>query len=86
MYKVPPDLWVSLATVNFDSNVALWLQNYEAQYGVECWSDLCVAVERKFGRDLYHNYMRDLLTIEQTVDVLEYVGRFEQAKQSVSSQ
>jgi hypothetical protein len=42
-----------------------------------------VAVEQKFGRDLHHNYMRELLTIKQTSDVLEYAGRFEQAKHRV---
>jgi hypothetical protein len=44
---------------------------------------LCVAVDQKFGRDLHHNYMRDLLTIRQTSDVLEYAARFEQAKHRV---
>lgn len=42
-----------------------------------------MAVEQKFGKDLYHNYMRDLLTIRQTGDVLENAGRFEQAKHRV---
>jgi hypothetical protein len=46
---------------------------------------LCVAVNQKFGRDPHHNYMRDLLTIGQTSDVLEYAGRFEQAKLSLSA-
>jgi hypothetical protein len=40
-------------------------------------------VEHKFGKDLYQNYMRDLLSIRQTSDVLEYSNRFEQAKHKV---
>jgi hypothetical protein len=42
-----------------------------------------VVVEHKFGRDLYQNYMRDILSIKQTTDVLEYAGKFEQAKHRV---
>lgn len=38
---------------------------------------------QKFGRDLHHNYMRELITIKQTSDVLEYAARFEQAKHKV---
>lgn len=75
--------WVSLATINIDSNSALWLQAYEAHHTVETWADLCIALERKYGGDLYPNYMRDMLNIKQTTDVLEYVGTFEQAKHRV---
>jgi hypothetical protein len=42
-----------------------------------------VAVEHKFGRDLYQNNMRDILSIKQTTDVLEYAGRFEHVKHRV---
>jgi hypothetical protein len=42
-----------------------------------------VAVDQKFGKDLYHNYMKDILSIRQTGDVLEYASRFEQAKHRV---
>lgn len=61
----------------------MWLQSYVAQHSVLTWPELCVAVEQKFWQDLHRNYMRDLLAIRQTSDVLEYVGRFEQAKHRV---
>jgi len=64
-------------------NAELWLQTYEAHHSIDNWPELCVAVEKKFGQDLYHNYMRDLLSIRQTDDVLEYAGRFETAKHRV---
>ena len=83
MYSVPVHLWVPFATLNFSDNAALWLQTYETQYGVSSWPDLCVAVDQKYGRDLYQNYMRDLLAIRQTSSVLEYAERFEQAKHRV---
>jgi hypothetical protein len=83
VYDVPVHLWVHFATVNFKGNAALWLLTYEAQHNIDSWPDLCVAIEQKFGRDLYQNYMRDLLSLRQTSDVLEYAERFEQAKHRV---
>jgi hypothetical protein len=77
------NVWVSFATINFRGNAELWLQSYEAQHTIGSWAELCVAVEHKFGRDLQFNYMRDLLAIKQTSDVLDYSTRFEQAKHRV---
>jgi hypothetical protein len=75
MYNVPIHVWVPFATINFRGNAELWLQNYEAQHSIDNWPELCVAVEQKFGQDV--------LSIRQTDDVLEYVGRFETAKHRV---
>jgi hypothetical protein len=83
MYSIPVHVWVPFATINFRGNAELWLQTYEAQHSIESWPELCVAIENKFGQDLYHNYMRDVLSIRQTEDVLEYAGRFETAKHRV---
>ncbi|CAN6236915.1 unnamed protein product [Urochloa humidicola] len=83
MYGVPVHMWVSFATINFRGNAELWLQSYEAQHNIDNWPDLCVAIEQKFGQDLYQNHMRDLLNIRQTADVLEYAERFETAKHRV---
>jgi hypothetical protein len=83
MYNVPVNVWVPFATINFRGNAELWFQSYKAQHSVGTWPELCVAITPKFGRDLHHNYMRELLTIRQTSDVLEYASRFEQAKHRV---
>ncbi|CAO2166488.1 unnamed protein product [Urochloa humidicola] len=83
MYNILVGLWVSFATINFKSNAKLWLQTYEAHHTIESWPDLCVAVEHKFGRDLYQNHMRDLLQIKQTTTVEEYAERFSQAQHRV---
>jgi hypothetical protein len=82
MYNIPVHVWVPFASINFRSNAELWLQTYEPQHTIGSWPELCVAVDQ-FGRDLHHNYMRDLLTIRQTSDVLESAARFEQAKHRV---
>jgi hypothetical protein len=83
MFKVPVHHWATYAAINFKGNAELWLQIYEAQHSIDSWPDLCYAVEQKIGRDLYQNYMKDLLSIRQTTDVLEYASRFEQAKHRV---
>ncbi|CAN6297623.1 unnamed protein product [Urochloa humidicola] len=82
-FRVPVELWAPYATINFHDNAAQWLLSYEAQHSVDSWPELCAAVEQKFGPDLYQNYMRDLLAVKQTADVLEYATRFEQAKHRV---
>lgn len=61
MYQVPMHLWSQFATIHFCGSAALWLQTYEAQHADITWVELCVAVESKFGRDLYQNSMTDLL-------------------------
>jgi hypothetical protein len=83
MFQVPIHLWAPYATINFKGTAELWLQTYEAHHAIDSWPDLCYAVEQKFGRDLYQNYMKDLLSIRQTTDVLEYADRFEQARHHV---
>jgi len=79
MYHIPMHLWPQFATIHFHGSAELWLQTYEAQHSDEdiSWAELCIAVESKFGRDLYHNAMNDLLQIKQTADVQEYYDRFQ---------
>ena len=77
MYQVPLHLWSEFATIHFHGSAALWMQTYEAQHPITSWPELCVAVESKFGRDLYHNAMNELLSIQQTAGVHEYYSRFE---------
>ncbi|WVZ71633.1 hypothetical protein U9M48_020200 [Paspalum notatum var. saurae] len=83
MFRVPVHLWAPFATIHFYGPAALWLQTYEAQHTVDTWAALCIAVETKFGRDLYNTSMRELLGIRQTQDVQEYHSRFEEAMHKV---
>ena len=61
----------------------MWPQTYEAQHGIDNWVDLCIAIEAKFGRDLYQNSMQDILSMQQTSDVKEYHDRFQSAMHKV---
>ncbi|CAN6292538.1 unnamed protein product [Urochloa humidicola] len=83
MYRVPVHNWVPFATINFRGNAELWLQSYEAQHTIDSWPDLCVAVEHKFGQDLYQSDMKELLAIKQTGSVLDYAEKFEKMRHKV---
>ena len=79
MYHVPMHLWAQFATIHFSGSAELWLQTYEAQHSDEeiSWVELCIAVDFKFGRDLYHNAMNDILQIKQHTSVQECFDRFQ---------
>lgn len=83
MYRVPMHVWSEFATIHFHGGAALWLQTYEALHPISTWAELCVAVEAKFGRDLYHIAMNELLQIRQTADVQDYYDRFQSAMHKV---
>lgn len=83
MFGVPIQYWAQYATLHFNGNAALWLQTYEAQHSIDGWVELCLAVERKFGKDLYHNYMRELLNLKQLGSVQEYYEKFESSMHKV---
>jgi len=38
--------------------------------GCSLASDICVVVDHKFDRDMYQNYMRELLAIKQTTTIV----------------
>ena len=77
MFNVPVHRWAQYGTLHFKGHAALWLQTYEAQHGIDNWVELCIAIESKFGKDLYHNSMLELLSIKQTSDVQDYYDRFQ---------
>jgi hypothetical protein len=83
MCGVPRDLWAPFATLHFQGHAAYWLKTFEAQHTNYHWVELCVAVDAKFGKEMYHNYMRDLLEIRQTTDVAAYHSRFVDAMHKV---
>lgn len=83
MFDVPVHCWAQYATIHFKCHAKLWLQTYEAQHKIDSWVELCIAIESKFGKDLYHNSMHDLLSIRQTTNVQEYYDRFQSAMHKV---
>lgn len=83
MYQVPYATWASFATLHFVGNAALWLQTYEELHAVESWSELCVAVNGKFGRDRYQQFLEKLDNLKQEGTIEEYYSRFEELMHKV---
>jgi hypothetical protein len=54
LYRIATHLWVTFATMIFKGNVEFWLQSYEASHIIDSWVELCVAVDQKFGKDIYN--------------------------------
>jgi hypothetical protein len=77
LYNIPFHLWVPFATINFKGNAEFWLQSYEASHTINSWVELCIAVDTKFGKDIYHHVMRDLLNLKQVGTVEDYLEKFE---------
>ncbi|KAG2647139.1 hypothetical protein PVAP13_2KG562900 [Panicum virgatum] len=63
MFNVPSHLWANFATLHFKGNAELWLQTYEAQHDIDSWIELTIAVDTKFSRDMYQNYMKEFMSI-----------------------
>lgn len=78
MYQVPYETCPSFATLHFVGNASLWLQTYQELHCVESWSELCVAVHSKFGRDKYQQHLEELEGWKQSGSVDEYYVKFEE--------
>uniref|UniRef100_A0A0A9D1W1 Reverse transcriptase domain-containing protein n=1 Tax=Arundo donax TaxID=35708 RepID=A0A0A9D1W1_ARUDO len=78
MYNVPSHSWASFATMHFTSTAALWLQTYEIMHRIDSWPELVVAVNNKFGKDKYQQYIDELLHIQQISTVGAYHAKFEE--------
>jgi hypothetical protein len=83
LYRTPFHLWVPFATINFTGNAEFWLQSYEASHTINSWVELCIAVDTKFGKDIYHHVMRDLLNLKQVGTVEDYLEKFEHIRHQV---
>ena len=77
IYMVPQHQWLSVATLYFSGNAALWWQAYKRCYSILNWEGLCAAIIQEFGQDDYDNHMSKLLQLRQTGSVLEYRTAFE---------
>jgi len=66
LFKVPTHMWSPFATMHFNTIASMWLQTYEAQHSVKTWAELCVALDSKYGKDNYHQHMKDILQCRHT--------------------
>lgn len=67
---IPDNHWVKLATMNFVSSAAFWMQTIEV--------NLCKAVVERFERDQHTHVVRHFFHIKQSGTVGEYVELFDE--------
>lgn len=60
-----------------DDNVAKWLQMYKKKYSLGDWDTFIQAVEAKFGDNDYREALTQLLELQQTNSLEEYILQFE---------
>jgi hypothetical protein len=76
MYLVDSYMWVKIATMHFEGQVALWLQFVNHIVQKTSWADVCSWIHDCFGRGQHEILIRQLYHIKQTNSVQDYVDKF----------
>jgi hypothetical protein len=83
VFSVPESLHTRYATLNFSGRAALWLEMIEVSGRIEEWATLCHLVFQWWDRDQHHTFMRQILALQQTGSVAEYIEKFEDLRHQV---
>jgi hypothetical protein len=73
LYNVQEYLWVMAASMHMEGRAAKWLQVYKLNQPLGNWSQFTAAVVSTFGSYEYPQAMHDLLHLQQSGSVDEYV-------------
>jgi len=84
LFNVPEGFWATMASLNMDGQAAKWLQVYKLQVGLGSWHDLITAVETQFGSFDYRDAIGELIALEQTGSLEDYIVAFQDLRYSVS--
>jgi hypothetical protein len=77
MYSVDRSYWLSMATLNFSTSAAIWLQSVQKKLvGLE-WEGFCDFLCSKFRRDQHQQLICQFYQTKQLTTVSEYVERFD---------
>jgi hypothetical protein len=79
--ETPPYMKPLIASMHMDGNLAKWLQVYKLKNGLGSWEQFIQAVEAKFGANAYKTALGELMELEQTNTVDEYISTFEDLEQ-----
>jgi hypothetical protein len=50
-FNIRAALWLTMATLHMNGNVAVWLQSYKKRHELGNWPQFIAAVEAEFGAD-----------------------------------
>lgn len=77
MYSVDRSYWLSMATLNFSTSAAIWLQSVQKKLVGLDWEGFCDFLCSKFGRDQHQQLIRQFYQTKQISSVAEFVERFD---------
>lgn len=77
LFNLPESMWTTLAWLHMDEVPSKWWKVCKLKHGVEQWSQFIKAVEQKFGAHEYREAIEELLELQQTDTVEQYVNAFE---------
>jgi hypothetical protein len=77
LYSIPPENWVKLATINFTSTAAFWMQTIELDLKKCTWEHIYRLVVDQFDRDQFNHFIRQFFHVNQPGSVIEYITLFD---------
>lgn len=84
LLNVPESMWATVASLHMDGNAEKWAQIYKLKQGLGTWTQFMKAVQHKFGAFDYQHAIEELLELQQTGTVEEYVTAFEALQYQIS--
>jgi hypothetical protein len=69
-------MWVRVASMHFNGPAAKWLQSVNHRIRKATWNELCSWIHDRFGRDQHDSLIRQLFHIKQSGTVQEYIDKF----------
>ena len=75
-WGTPMNQWISLATSLFEGQAARWLESARRRVSNVTWDEFYRLLQSKFDRNLHQSVLRKFFNIQQTVTVEDYVDRF----------
>ncbi|WVZ88489.1 hypothetical protein U9M48_035006 [Paspalum notatum var. saurae] len=76
LYDVDPNLWIRVAVMHFSGAAARWLQSVDAQLRACDWIGFSQLLLDRFGKDEHELLIRQMLQIQQSSTVADYVEKF----------
>lgn len=76
MFDTDPDLWIAVASMQFEGAAARWLSSVQHKFVRSSWEEFCAAVLGRFGRNQHQSLVRKLYRLRQTGSVEDYVSQF----------
>lgn len=85
MYSVPDSLWISVVEMHMDGPTGRWFQSVESKLRSSSWLEFCRLLHDRFDRDQKELLIRELFHIRQTTIVPDYITRFTELIDQLSS-